>query len=389
MKKIFNIITFIFIIILPSSAQNLRLGADKIDKLTNILQDKKVALVINQTSLLSNKTNLLDTLIVKNVEIMKIFAPEHGFRGNADAGETIKDGKDFKTGIPVISLYGKNYKPKLYQLADIDVVVFDIQDVGARFYTYISTMHYVMEACAENEKKCIILDRPNPKDRVDGTVLDLRYKSFVGMHPIPILHGLTIGELALMINGENWLANNKKCDLTVIPMDGWVHGQPYSLPIKPSPNLPNDQSINLYPSLCFFEATAISVARGTDFPFQAIGAPSSQYGDFVFVPRSTEGAKNPMYKNLKCYGLDLRNWKKNTSIELDFLISFYKKSHKGAAFFTSPKFMDMLAGTNKLRLQIIEGKSSQDIVNSWVDDLNKYKLLRKKYLLYPDYRKNY
>lgn len=389
MKKIFNIITFIFIITLPSSAQNLRLGADKIDKLTNILQDKKVALVINQTSLLSNRTNLLDTLIVKNVEIMKIFAPEHGFRGNADAGETIKDGKDFKTGIPVISLYGKNYKPKPYQLADIDVVVFDIQDVGARFYTYISTMHYIMEACAENDKKCIILDRPNPKDRVDGTVLDLRYKSFVGMHPIPILHGLTIGELALMINGENWLANNKKCDLTVVPMDGWVHGQPYSLPIKPSPNLPNDQSINLYPSLCFFEATAISVARGTDFPFQAIGAPSSQYGDFVFVPRSTEGAKNPMYKNLKCYGLDLRDWKNNTTIELDFLISFYKKSHKGAAFFTSPKFMDMLAGTNKLRLQIIEGKSSQDIVNSWIDDLNKYKLLRKKYLLYPDYRKNY
>lgn len=389
MKKYLFIITFIFSIILPSSAQELQLGADKIDQLADILQNKKVALVINQTSVLSNKTNLLDTLIARNIEIKQIFAPEHGFRGNADAGEAIKDGKDTKTGIPVVSLYGKNYKPQSNQLKDIDVIIFDIQDVGARFYTYISTMHYVMEACAENDKECIILDRPNPNDNIAGPILNPKYKSFVGMHPIPVLHGLTVGELASMINGEGWLADKNRCNLTVVTMDGWVHGQPYSLPIKPSPSLPDDESIRLYPSLCFFEATAISVGRGTDFPFQVAGAPAKRYGTFTFTPEPKEGVKNPMHNGKKCYGVDLRGKELNSPLDLDFLISFYKKSGKGAAFFTSPKFMDLLAGTNKLRLQIIRGESAQNITDSWAADLNKYKVLREKYLLYPENRKSY
>jgi len=389
MKKIFNIITFTIITALPALAQDLRVGADKIDQLTDIIQNKRVALVINQTSLLSNKTYLLDTLITKNAKIKKIFAPEHGFRGTADAGESIKDGKDVKTGVSIVSLYGKNYKPKPEHLTDIDLIIFDIQDVGARFYTYISTMHYVMEACAENNKQCIILDRPNPNDQIGGPVLDPKYKSFVGMHPIPVLHGLTIGELATMINEEGWLANKSKCDLKIITMDGWNHGQPYSLPVKPSPNLPNDQSIKLYPSLCFFEATGISVGRGTEFPFQVIGAPSPRYGTFTFIPGPREGVKNPMHNGIKCYGMDLRNSEPGIPIELSFLISFYKKSRKGAAFFTSPKFMDLLAGTDKLRMQIIRGESDQDIADSWTIDLDKYKTLRKKYLLYPEDRINY
>ena len=385
MKKKYFLLFILFCSIpnITVFAQKIQLGADRLEKLLPLINNKKIALVINQTSLLSNGTHIIDTLITQKININMILAPEHGFRGSADAGEKIIDGKDNKTGIPVISLYGKNYKPSAEQLKDVDIVIFDIQDIGARFYTYISTMHYVIEACAENNKQCIILDRPNPNDWIDGPILDPKYKSFVGMHPIPILHGLTIGELAMMINGEGWLKGGIKCNLKIVEMNGWKHGMPYKLPIKPSPNLPNEQAIGMYPSLCFFEATNVSVGRGTDFPFQVIGSPNSKYGKFSFTPRSTEGAKNPLNMNKICYGEDLRNHKIPHGIDLSFLINFYKKSNSGAAFFTNPKFMDLLAGTNLLRLKIIKGDSVSDIYKSWEKDLNKYKTMREKYLLYP------
>lgn len=365
-------------------SQEVKVGADRLDNLLPMLEGKKVALVINQTSVLSDKTSLLDTLLSSNVQIEKIFAPEHGFRGTADAGARIKDGHDPITKIKVESLYGKNYKPSKEQLDEIDIVVFDIQDVGARFYTYISTMHYVMEACAENGKDCIILDRPNPNDHVAGPVLEMKYKSFVGMHPIPVQHGLTVGELAMMINGEGWLANAAKCRLFVIRVDGWKHGQPFSLQIAPSPNLPNDQSIAVYPSLCFFEATKVSVGRGTDFAFQVAGAPGKQNGNFVFTPQSREGARSPMHQNVKCYGVDLRDLKTDGKLDISYLLDFYKKSGKGAQFFSSRQFMDMLSGSDKLRKQIINGETKESIEKSWEKDLEAYCALRAKYLLYPD-----
>ncbi|MCL1942380.1 MAG: DUF1343 domain-containing protein [Candidatus Azobacteroides sp.] len=351
------------------------------------LKGKKVGLVVNQTSVVGqNRTLLPDTLLSLAVDVRKIFAPEHGFRGDADAGETIVGGKDEKTGLPVVSLYGRNKKPSSEQLSDLDILVFDIQDVGVRFFTYISTMHYVMEACAENNKKLLILDRPNPNDYVDGPMLENMQKSFVGMHPIPVLHGLTVGELARMINGEKWLSSRSECPLKVIPAEYWKHGQSYSLPVKPSPNLPNDRAVALYPSLCFFEATRISVGRGTYFPFQVIGAPDKEYGSFSFTPESLPGFdKNPMHKNTVCYGMDLRNVNSKGGLTLYYLIDFYKKSKQGAAFFSSPSFMDKLAGTASLRKQIIAGKSEQEIRAGWKKALDEYKTLRKKYLLYPDY----
>lgn len=376
------LLSFLYTFTLTS--QDIKLGADRLDNLLPMIDNKRVALVINQTSVLSDNTNLLDTLLACNVKIEKIFAPEHGFRGMADAGEQIKDGRDPITMIKVESLYGKNNKPKAEQLEDIDIVVFDIQDVGARFYTYISTMHYVIEACAENDKKCIVLDRPNPNDHIAGPVLDMKYKSFVGMHPIPLQHGLTVGELAMMINGEGWLANGVKCELYVLPVDGWKHGQTYSLQIAPSPNLPNDQSILLYPSLCFFEATKVSVGRGTEFAFQVAGAPGKQYGKFSFIPQSRKGARNPMHRGVKCYGVDLRDLKSDGKLDISYLLDFYKKSGKGAPFFSSPKFMDLLAGSNELRQQVINGESKESIEKNWQRDLDDYRILRAKYLLYHD-----
>lgn len=361
----------------------LRLAADRTDAILDVVKNKRVALVVNQTSVLSNGVHLLDTLLDCGVDIKLIFAPEHGFRGDVDAGEPVINGKDNKTGINVVSLYGKNYKPTAQMLSEVDMVIFDIQDVGARFYTYISTMHYVMEACAENGKRCIILDRPNPNDFVDGPILDLKFRSFVGMHPIPILHGLTVGELAEMINGEGWLANGLRCDLTVIKMTGWKHGQSYSLPIKPSPNLPNGQAVRLYASLCFFEATKISIGRGTVFPFQVIGAPNNRYGNFMFTPGSLPGAKNPLFKDKVCYGVDLRNYSFEGGLTLSFLLDFYKKSGLGASFFSSPKFMNLLSGNNILKQQIINGMSEKEIRLSWQPGLKKYLLLRTKYMLYP------
>lgn len=384
MKKFFLSFLFIFCSVATQvvTCANLKLGADKLDELLPRLKNQRVALVVNQTSILSNGIHLLDALLEKEVDVKKVFAPEHGFRGTADAGEKIIGGKDPKTGIMVVSLYGNNTKPTIAQMTDVDIVLFDIQDVGARFYTYISTMHYVMEACAENGKEFIVLDRPNPNDYVDGPILDLRFKSFVGMHPIPVLHGLTIGELASMINGEGWLKDKTKCNLVVITMSGWKHGQPYSLPIKPSPNLPNNQSVKLYASLCFFEATNISVGRGTDYPFQVIGFPNAKFGTFTFTPSPASGAKNPLQNGKKCYGIDLRTYKFDGGLDLSFLIDFYKKSGQGASFFTSPKFMDMLAGSSELRTQITNDVSENEIKQSWQANLGKYKTTRAKYLLY-------
>ena len=354
-------------------------GAEQIDLYLPDLQGKNVAMVVNHTSLVG-KTHLVDTLLSLGIRIRKIFAPEHGFRGEADAGEKVNNSSDAKTGLPLISLYGKNKKPAPEQLADIEVVVFDIQDVGARFYTYTSTMHYVMEACGENAKKLLILDRPNPNGNyVDGPVLNLKYKSFIGMNPIPVVHGMTVCELANMINGEGWLKGNIRCDLKTIKAKNYEHRKSYVLPVRPSPNLPNQQAILMYPTVCLFEGTRISVARGTDFPFQAIGGLRPEYGSFQFIPRSTAGSKEPLHQDKICYGLDLRN-EKPEGLSLRYLLDFYGKSPEKDKFFNN--YFDTLAGTDQLRLQIITGMTEAQIRQSWQPDLEKYKLLRKKYLLY-------
>lgn len=370
-------------------ATNIRNGADQIKALTSLIGNKKIALVANQTSLTGN-THLLDTLCSLDKRPVALFAPEHGFRGKADAGETVKDGKDVKTGTPIISLYGKNKKPSATALANIDMIVFDIQDVGARFYTYISTLYYVMQACAENGKELIVLDRPNPCDYVDGPLLKKEYKSFVGMLPIPVLHGCTMGELAGMINGEGWLGGNLKCKYSVIKIQGWKHGDPYSLPVKPSPNLPNDRSIALYASLCLFEATSVSVGRGTYFPFQVIGSPllpKDKY-PFSFTPKALEGFdKNPLHKNVVCHGLDLRETDISglNGFSLKYVIEMYrefKKMNKSESFLTRPKWFDLLMGTNQVRLDMLKGKSEEEIRSAWNEDLKKYREMREKYILY-------
>ena len=370
-------------------AANIQNGADQIETLISLINNKRIALVANQTSLVGS-THLLDTLCSLGQRPVALFAPEHGFRGKADAGETVKDGKDVKTGTPIISLYGKNKKPSATALADIDMIVFDIQDVGARFYTYISTLYYVMQACAENGKELVVLDRPNPCDYVDGPILKKEYKSFVGMLPIPVLHGCTMGELAGMINGEGWLGSNMKCNYSIIKIKGWKHGDPYSLPVKPSPNLPNDQSIALYASLCLFEATSVSVGRGTYFPFQMIGSPllpKDKY-PFSFTPKALEGFdKNPLHKNTECHGIDLRNTdaKQLNGFSLKYVIEMYnefKKMNKSESFLTRPKWFDLLMGTNQVRLDMLNGKSEKEIRSAWLEDMNKYKEMRKKYMLY-------
>jgi uncharacterized protein YbbC (DUF1343 family) len=360
-------------------------GAERMEDYLPMLKNKNIALVVNQTSVIG-KTHLADTLLAQKINVKKIFSPEHGFRGKADAGEKVNNEIDTKTGLPIISLYGNNKKPSHESLKDIDIVIFDIQDVGVRFYTYISTMHYIMQACADNKKQLIILDRPNPNGYyVAGPVLDLKQASFVGMHPIPIVHGLTIGELALMINGEHWLDSGKTCNLEIIKVKNYTHKDHYSLPVKPSPNLPNDQSITLYPSLGLFEGTNMSVGRGTAFPFQVIGSPNEKNGTFSFTPKSIEGmAKNPPYENEKCYGADLRNQYPESSIfNLRFLIDYYNKSADKEKYFNN--FFKKLAGNIILQDQIKKGMTESQIRETWQPELNKYKILRKKYLLYPDF----
>jgi uncharacterized protein YbbC (DUF1343 family) len=346
-----------------------------------LLKEKSVGMVVNQTSTIG-KTHLVDTLRACDISIQKVFAPEHGFRGEADAGATVKSGIDEKTGLPIISLYGKNKKPTAEQLKDLDVVIFDIQDVGTRFYTYISTMHYVMEACAENNIPLMILDRPNPNGMyVDGPVLEMEHQSFVGMHPIPILHGLTVAELAQMINGEKWLKNELQCELIIIKNKNYKHSDTYALPTKPSPNLPNDLSITLYPSLCLFEGTTISVGRGTEKPFQQIGHPSLKEYEHNFTPVSMTGSSlHPPFEDEKCYGIEFVSKDFEKGISLKYLIEFYNAFPDKEKYFNS--FLTKLAGTESLRQQIEAGFSEDEIRMSWQTGLDAYKKMREKYLMY-------
>ena len=378
-------------------------GAENTSCYLDLLTDKKIGIVTNQTGIIkyeeltttyvqdpkatpktevvTKKISIVDYLIGKKINIQKIFAPEHGFRGTADAGEHVIDGKDTKTGLPIISLYGDNKKPKPEQLAGIDVMIFDLQDVGARFYTYISSLHYIMEACAENNIQLIVFDRPNPNGSiVDGPVLEKEFTSFVGMHSIPLLHGMSIGEYAKMINGEKWLKNGTQCNLKVIPCLNYNRDMIYSLPTKPSPNLPNDQSINLYASLCLFEGTNVSVGRGTEKQFQIYGSPFLPKSDFSFIPIPNFGAKDPVYNGKVCFGEDLTTISKVDKLELKWLIKAYNSTSDKSKFFNS--FFTKLAGTKKLQQQIESGVSESDIRKSWNKDLIDFKEMRKKYLLY-------
>ncbi|MDO6675072.1 DUF1343 domain-containing protein [Tenacibaculum sp. 1_MG-2023] len=384
-------------VIKQEEPKTIKTGADRTDQYLSLLKNKNIAIVANQTSALQvlqraevapnvmgSKQithHLVDYLHnYEGINVQKVFAPEHGFRGKADAGEAIADGKDVKTGIPIISLYGKNKKPSPEQLNGIDVVVFDIQDVGARFYTYISTLHYVMEACAEANIPVILLDRPNPNGHyIDGPMLEREHKSFVGMHPVPVVYGMTIGEYGQMINGEKWLANGIQCDLTVIPLENYTHQSTYSLPIKPSPNLPNDVSINLYPSLCFFEGTNVSAGRGTDKQFQIYGSPFLEKSDYSFTPQPNEGAKHPKHKEKMCFGEDLSASERLVNLNLSWLVKAYKQSPKND-FFNA--FFTKLAGTTKLQEQIEQGLSEEEIKESWQQGLNDFKKIREQYLLY-------
>ncbi len=367
---------------------DVRVGAERTELYFPMLQNKRVAVVVNHTATIG-ETHLVDSLLDAGINLKRIFAPEHGFRGTADAGEHIDSYTDEKTGLAVVSLYGRNFKPRAEDLADIDIVIFDIQDVGARFYTYISTMHYVMEACAENDIHFIVLDRPNPNGfYVDGPVLKPEFKSFVGMHPVPIVHGMTIAEYALMINGEGWLKNGIQCNLSYVRVENYNHTYYYQLPIRPSPNLPNMKAIYLYPSLCLFEGTTVSLGRGTDKPFQVIGHPKITSGTYSFTPRSMPGAQNPPHLGKKCYGFDLsdfgkvfmKNYKK---IYLHWLIELYNELSGHDNFFNN--FFDRLAGTDLLRKQIIDGLSAEEIRATWQNDINQFKKIRKKHLLYPDF----
>ncbi|QIH39370.1 DUF1343 domain-containing protein [Flavobacterium sp. Sr18] len=356
-------------------------GADNYANYLHLLKNQKIGIVTNQTGILSNKTHLVDFLIEKNIAVQKIFAPEHGFRGTADAGEHVVDGKDSKTGLSIISLYGDNKKPKPEQLAGIDIMVFDLQDVGARFYTYISSLHYIMEACAENNIPLIILDRPNPNGSiVDGPILEPAFTSFVGMHSIPLLHGMTIGEYAKMINGEKWLKNGMQCKLTVIPCSNYNRTMNYSLPVKPSPNLPNDQSVNLYASLCLFEGTNVSVGRGTEKQFQIYGSPYLPKSDFSFIPKPNFGAQNPVYNGVLCYGEDLSTYPRLNQLELKWIIKAYQTTIDKSKFFNP--FFTKLAGTKKLQQQIEAGISEDIIRESWKKGLIEFQEMRKKYLVY-------
>ncbi|HOO99520.1 MAG TPA: DUF1343 domain-containing protein [Bacteroidales bacterium] len=362
-------------------------GVLRYDEYAGLLAGRSVAVTANQTSM-AGEVHIVDFLLQRGVAIKAIFAPEHGFREMADAGEAIIDGRDAKTGLPVISLYGNHRKPAPDDLSGIDVVIFDIQDVGVRFYTYLGTLHYLMEACAENGVKCLVLDRPDPNGfYVDGNVLDTAYSSFVGMHPVPVVHGMTVGEYAGMINGEGWLKGGVKCDLTVISCLDYDHGILYELPVRPSPNLPNQNAVYLYPSICFFEGTTLSLGRGTPFPFQVYGSPHLPDRGFSFIPVSMPGAKNPPLMGVKCFGTDLRNalgegLVPDKKINLDWIINAYKDYPEKEKFFTS--YFDVLSGGPVLREQIIEGMTQEEIRETWQEGLNKFRELRKRYLLYKE-----
>ncbi|MGB0933961.1 MAG: exo-beta-N-acetylmuramidase NamZ family protein [Lishizhenia sp.] len=362
----------------------LKVGAELAENYLSLLKGKRIAVVANQTSTLGD-VHLVDFLVSHNLKINKVFSPEHGFRGTADAGEKIDNGIDEKTGLPIISLYGNNKKPTHQQLEGVDVVVFDIQDVGARFYTYISTLHYVMEACAETKIKVLVLDRPNPNGHiVDGPVREKAFKSFVGMHPIPVLHGMTIGEYAKMINGEGWLSAEDTCLLTVVSCQNYQRNIPYSLPVWPSPNLRSDAAIALYPSLCLFEGTVISIGRGTGTPFMVYGHPSFKEKSYFFTPKPSYGASDPKLNGKLCYGENLENIgiERLDKLRIDWLITAYQEYDGKDFFITKNRWFDLLAGTSLLREQIINNISEEKIRASWEPALNEFKKMRNKYLLY-------
>jgi len=370
-----------------SSEKRIIVGAEQTPYYLPMLQNKRVGLVVNQTSMVGNK-HLVDLLIANNIDVQTIFAPEHGFRGNYDAGEKFSSSIDKKTGVPLVSIYGKNRKPSSDVMAKLDVIIFDIQDVGVRFYTYISSMHYMMEAAANAGIAFIVFDRPNPNGSfVDGPILEPEFTSFVGMHKIPMIHGMTVGELARMFKGEKWLGTQlipqKALDLKVVSLKNYRRTLPYSLPVKPSPNLPNDTAISLYPSLGFFEATPVSIGRGTDFPFQVIGHNKISLGQFAFMPVSAPGAAlKPKLMNESLLGQDLRN-SQVRGLDLSFIIDWYNKfKAQNVEFFTRASFMDKLSGTDKLRKAIVAGQTAQEIKLAWQKDLAAFKELRKPYLLY-------
>ncbi|MEA4979694.1 MAG: DUF1343 domain-containing protein [Petrimonas sp.] len=385
MKKI------LFIALILSSiavqAQTVKVGAEITDAYFPLIRGKRVAVMSNQTGRVGNE-HLVDLLIRNKFNVVGIFSPEHGFRGTADAGEHVANSVDEKTGVPVWSLYGSGSgKPSADKMEKFDVLLFDLQDVGLRFYTYYASMARLMDACAEHSKKMIVLDRPNPNGFfVDGPILDMKHKSGVGWLPVPVVHGMTLGELALMINGEKWLPQGRICDVTVIPCQNYTHQTRYELPVAPSPNLPNTQSIYLYPSTCLFEGTVVSLGRGTSFPFQVYGHPDYKGSDFSFTPRSVPGAKNPPLLNSKCYGVDLRNvsqeyiWK--NGFDLSYVIDAYKNLKMGDKFFTG--FFEKLVGVDYIRQDIIAGKSAQEIKEKWYCDVVKFKQQRRPYLLYGE-----
>lgn len=389
-----NKILFFLILSIYSFAQQsainkaLVVGANQTEKYVYKLNNKSIGIVANQTSVIFNEdgsySHLIDSLLKLKINIKRVFAPEHGFRGDADAGEYVNNGSDKKTGLPIISLYGKNKKPAVNYLKDIDIMIFDIQDVGVRFYTYISTLHYIMEACAEQKIPLIILDRPNPNgDYIDGPVLDMKYKSFVGMHPVPIVHGMTVGEYAKMINGELWLSDELHCDLTVIKVTNYSHSTIYEPPIPPSPNLPNYKSIRLYPSLCLFEGTSISVGRGTDDQFQVYGSPelNPMIYKYQFKPLPNKGAKYPKNQNKLCFGENLKNSKINKGIQLNFILKAYENSKNKSQFFND--FFIKLSGNHILMNDIKIGFKELDIKKKWSKAIKSYNKMRQSYLLYP------
>ena len=391
MRKIFlllSLITFMNYSYAIHYTDSIKVGADRTEIYLPKLAGKKVAIVGNQTSMIGN-THLVDSLLALKVNIVKIFAPEHGFRGFADAGETIANGKDTKTGLPVISLYGKHKKPTAEDLKGIDIVIFDIQDVGTRFYTYISTLQYVMEACAENDKEIIVLDRPNPNGYfVDGPVLKPKYKSFIGMQPIPIVYGMSMAEYARMINEEGWLKDGKKCKLDYVTCEGWDHNKFYKLPVKPSPNLPNMVAVFYYPTLCLLEGTVMSVGRGTDAPFQLVGHPDLADGYVEFTPKSMPGAKHPKFEGIKCKGYDARDngidyIVEKEEIGIACLVKAYANVGGGDDFFTDS--FNLLAGNSEFKEQLKFRMQSAEIHATWKKDLDAFKEIRKKYLLYTDF----
>ncbi|MEK6451472.1 MULTISPECIES: exo-beta-N-acetylmuramidase NamZ family protein [unclassified Myroides] len=366
----------------------LLVGAENTALYFDKLQNKNIGILTNQTGVIRSNTStdnydtsIVDFLLANNIAVKKIYAPEHGFRGNADAGELIKDGKDIKTGLPIISLYGNSKKPSKEHLAGIDIMLFDLQDVGARFYTYISSLHYLMEACAENNIPLIVLDRPNPNiGIVDGPTLEMENKSFVGMHPIPAMHGMTIGEYAQMINGEKWLNKGVQCNLTIVPNTNYNRSITYSLPVPPSPNLPNQKAINLYASLCFFEGTNVSSGRGTNLQFQVYGSPFLTNMPYTFTPKPNAGAKDPMNNGKLCYGENLSQEEDVTKLEIKWLLKAYQSSKNKTNFFNN--FFIKLAGTKSLKEQIIAGKTEQQIRSTWQNGLENFKQKRKPYLIY-------